>query len=60
MKVSILTQALTRCLLKNGPHGPWTPILFQQLTELLAGNGSNHWRSAPTSTWSEAHGHLSS
>ena len=26
----------------------------------LAGNGLNHWRNVPTSTWSEAHGHLSS
>ena len=23
-------------------------------------NGLNHWRNVPTSTWSEAHGHLSS
>ena len=33
---------------------------FLFLTELLAGNGLNHWRNVPTSTWSEAHGHLSS
>ena len=36
------------------------PTLFQQCQELLAGNVLNHWRSVPTSTWSEAHGHLSS